>query len=76
MSGAMAQELLRMGGARVVLTTAPSGRAIAPLIGGIGRNGQLLVVAAPPDSTECFLASLIEGTRSIQGCVAKRKLIC
>jgi D-arabinose 1-dehydrogenase-like Zn-dependent alcohol dehydrogenase len=56
-----------MGGARVVLTTAPSGRAIASIIGGIGINGQLLVVSAPPDSTDIYLASLIGGTRSIQG---------
>lgn len=62
-----AQELLRMGGARVVLTTAPSGRAIASLIGGIGRNGQLLIVAGPPDATDLYLASLIRGSRSIQG---------
>src|SRR5712692_99743 len=62
-----AQELLRMGGARVVLATAPSGKAIASIIGGIGINGQLLVVAAPPDSTDLYLASLIGGTRSIQG---------
>ena len=62
-----AQELLRMGGARVVLTTATSGRAIASIIGGIGANGQLLVVGAPPDATELYLASLIGGTRSIQG---------
>jgi D-arabinose 1-dehydrogenase-like Zn-dependent alcohol dehydrogenase len=66
-AGDPAQELLRLGGARVVLTTAPSGRAIASLIGGIGINGQLLVVAAPPDSTELYLASLIGGTRAIQG---------
>lgn len=62
-----AQELLRMGGARVVLTTAPSGKAIASIIGGVGVNGQLLVVAAPGDATDLYLASLISGTRSIQG---------
>src|SRR5258708_29924549 len=62
-----AQELLRMGGARVVLATAPSGRAIASIIGGIGANGQLLVVAAPPDATELYLASLIGGSPSLQG---------
>lgn len=62
-----AQELQRRGGARVVLTTAPSGKAIGSIIGGIGVNGQLLVVAAPPDATEIYLASLIGGTRSIQG---------
>ncbi len=62
-----AQELMRRGGARVVLTTAPSGKAIGSIIGGIGANGQLLVVAAPSDATEIYLASLIGGNRSIQG---------
>lgn len=62
-----AQELMRWGGARVVLTTAPSGKAIGSIIGGIGANGQLLVVAAPPDATDLYLASLIGGNRSIQG---------
>jgi len=62
-----AKELLRMGGARVVLATAPSGRAMASIIGGIGINGQLLVVAAPSDATNLYLSSLIGGTRSIQG---------
>ncbi len=61
------QELLRMGGARVMLATAPSGQAIASTIGGIGSNGQLLIVAAPSDATNLYLASLISGTRSIQG---------
>jgi len=56
-----------MGGARVVLATAPSGKAIASLVGGIGINGQLLVVAGPGDATEIYLASLIGGSRSIQG---------
>jgi alcohol dehydrogenase/propanol-preferring alcohol dehydrogenase len=62
-----AQELLRLGGARVVLATAPSGQAIGSVIGGVGMNGQLLIVAAPPDATEIALASLIGGNRSIQG---------
>lgn len=62
-----AQALLAMGGARVVLATAPSGKALASILGGIGTNGQLLVVAAPHDATELFLASLIGGNRSIQG---------
>lgn len=62
-----AQELLRMGGARVVLATAPSGEALASTINGIGANGQLLIVAAPRDATELYLASLITGKRAIQG---------
>ncbi len=62
-----ARELLRMGGAHVVLATAPSGPAIGGLIEGLRPNGQLLVVAAPHDATSLMLASLISTTRSIQG---------
>lgn len=62
-----AQELLRRGGARVVLATAPSGKAIGSILGGLGANGQLLVIAAPADATELSLASLIFSTRAIQG---------
>ncbi len=62
-----AQELSRRGGARVVLTTAPNGRAIVSMLGGVGANGQLLVVAVPPDATELSLASLFPGGQSIQG---------
>ncbi|HEX8982146.1 MAG TPA: alcohol dehydrogenase [Ktedonobacterales bacterium] len=61
------QELMRLGGARVVLATAPSGKALGSIIGGVGTNGQLLIVAAPPDATELHLALLIGGIRSIQG---------
>src|SRR5258708_24348791 len=37
------------------------------IINGIGTNGQLLLVAAPHDATELYLASLIGGKRAIQG---------
>jgi D-arabinose 1-dehydrogenase-like Zn-dependent alcohol dehydrogenase len=63
----VAEELRRRGGARVVVATAPSGRAMGAILGGLGANGQLLVIAAPSDATELALASLIGGTRSIQG---------
>ncbi len=62
-----AQELSRMGGARVILATATSGKTFASILNGIGTNGQLLVVAAPSDPTELYLPLLITGRRSIQG---------
>lgn len=62
-----AQELQRLGGAHVVLATAPSGPSIGGLINGLRANGQLLVVASPHDATPLVLASLIASTRSIQG---------
>lgn len=62
-----AHKLLSMGGAHVILATAPSGPAIGGLINGLRPGGQLLVVAAPNDATHLFLALLISGTRAIQG---------
>ncbi len=56
-----------LGGARVVLATAPSGKAIQSILGGLGDNGQLLVVAAAPDAAELNVMSLITGIHAIQG---------
>jgi len=42
-----AQVLARRGGARVILATAPSAQAISSIVGGLGIEGCLLVVAAP-----------------------------
>src|SRR5438309_8412802 len=40
-------ELQKLGGARVILATAPSARAISAVVGGLGVNGYLFVYAAP-----------------------------
>ena len=60
-------ELQRLGGARVVLSTAPSGKAMSPLINGLGPNGVLVVVGAGPDPIEVAPAQLIFGRKRIQG---------
>ena len=62
-----AAELQRRGGARVILATAPSSKAMASLVAGLGVNGKLMVVGAAPDPIEVTPAQLIFGTRSIQG---------
>src|SRR3954453_18241861 len=41
-----ARELQSMGGAQVILTTAPSGKAMSALIDGLGPNGKLIVLGA------------------------------
>jgi propanol-preferring alcohol dehydrogenase len=46
-SGGAAEELQKMGGARVILCTAPNSRAIAELIDGLGRDGKIIIVSAP-----------------------------
>lgn len=62
-----AAELQKLGGARAILATAPSGKAMSGLIDGLGANGQLLVVGASPDNIEVNPVQLIVGKRSIQG---------
>ena len=46
------QALQDMGGARVILATAPSGKAIASLVPALGTDGQLVVVGVTADSGE------------------------
>jgi D-arabinose 1-dehydrogenase-like Zn-dependent alcohol dehydrogenase len=62
-----AAELTKLGGARVILATAPSGKAMSSLIGGLGDNGTLVVVGAGADPIEMPAASLIFGRKRVQG---------
>ena len=41
-----AEELKKLGGAKVILATAPNAKAMAALVGGLGVGGKLLVVGA------------------------------
>jgi len=62
-----AAELQRLGGARVILATAPSGKAMSSLVGGLGANGTLVVVGASTDPIEVSPIQLIFGRKRIQG---------
>lgn len=62
-----AQELQKMGGARVILATAPSGKAMSELIEGLGVDGKLVVLGASTEPIEVSPVQLIRGNRSIQG---------
>jgi D-arabinose 1-dehydrogenase-like Zn-dependent alcohol dehydrogenase len=62
-----AQELQKLGGAKVILATAPSSKAMSELIDGLGPNGKLIVVGATFDPIEVTPAQLIIGSRTIQG---------
>jgi len=65
-----AQELQKLGGARVILATAPSSKAMSALIDGLGPNGKLVVIGAAPDAIEVTPAQLIFGNKTIQGWAA------
>ena len=59
-----------MGGAQVILATAPSSKAMSALIDGLAPNGKLVVVGASLDPIEVTPVQLIFGVRSIQGWAA------
>lgn len=62
-----ADALQKLGGARVILATAPSSKAMSALIDGLGPNGELMVVGAGPDPIEVTPIQLIFGSHTIQG---------
>jgi NADPH:quinone reductase-like Zn-dependent oxidoreductase len=62
-----AQALKKLGGASVILATAPSSKSMSEIFHGLGRNGTLLVVGADMTPIEIPGAALISGRKRIQG---------
>lgn len=60
-------ELKKLGGARVILATAPNAKAISALVDGLSPSGNLLVPAAPNEPLTVSVMSLISGRRSVSG---------
>jgi D-arabinose 1-dehydrogenase-like Zn-dependent alcohol dehydrogenase len=65
-----AQELQKLGGAQVIVATAPNSKAMSELIDGLGPNGKLMVIGATSDPIEVTPAQLINGSKTIQGWAA------
>ena len=63
----VAETLQQMGGAKVILATAPNAKAMSSLIDGLGPNGKLIVVGVEFAPIEVTPVQLISGSRSIQG---------
>ena len=62
-----AAALQKLGGAQVILATAPSSKAMSEVIDGLAPNGKLMVVGATMDPIEVTPVQLISGSRAIQG---------
>jgi D-arabinose 1-dehydrogenase-like Zn-dependent alcohol dehydrogenase len=62
-----AEALQQLGGAQVILATAPSSKAMSEVIDGLAPNGKLMVVGATADSLAVTPIQLITGSRAIQG---------
>jgi alcohol dehydrogenase/propanol-preferring alcohol dehydrogenase len=60
-------ELTKLGGARVVLSTITSGKAMSAVVPGLGVGGTLVVVGAAADPIEVGPFDLIFGSRDVVG---------
>jgi len=63
----VAEELQKLGGAKVVLATAPNAQAMADTIDGLAASGELLVVGAPAEPMPVSIVPLLLARRAIQG---------
>jgi D-arabinose 1-dehydrogenase-like Zn-dependent alcohol dehydrogenase len=61
-----AAELLKLGGAKVILATATSGDAMSAVQGGVAVNGTLLIVGAA-ESMQVSPLSMLLGCRAVKG---------
>jgi D-arabinose 1-dehydrogenase-like Zn-dependent alcohol dehydrogenase len=61
------EALKKLGGAQVILATAPSSKAMSELVDGLAPNGTLMVVGASFDPIEVTPPQLIFGSKRIQG---------
>jgi len=65
--GDPAAQLTALGGARVILATAPSGNWGSTLVNGLGRQGELIALGASMDPIQVSSMQLIGQTRSVRG---------
>jgi D-arabinose 1-dehydrogenase-like Zn-dependent alcohol dehydrogenase len=61
-------ELQKLGGASVILATAPNAQAISGLVDGLAPSGKLLIPAAPQEPLSINVFPLIMKRSSVAGC--------
>jgi D-arabinose 1-dehydrogenase-like Zn-dependent alcohol dehydrogenase len=66
-AGPPAQALQKMGGAHVILATAPDSKSMSAVVDGLGPNGTLMIVGAGFESLTVTPLQLIGGKKSIRG---------
>lgn len=63
----VAQELKKLGGAKVILATVTASKAMSATIEGLGIDGKLIVLGVTPEALEISPLSLIMKRSSVQG---------
>jgi D-arabinose 1-dehydrogenase-like Zn-dependent alcohol dehydrogenase len=62
-----AAELLKLGGAKIILATVTSGKAMSVVLGGLGVNGKLIVLGAADEPLEVNGGPMLVRRQSIVG---------
>jgi len=62
-----AAELLKLGGAKVIVATVTDGRAMSAVLGGLGVNGKLIILGVPAHPLEISALPMMLGRRSVAG---------
>jgi D-arabinose 1-dehydrogenase-like Zn-dependent alcohol dehydrogenase len=65
-----AEVLQTLGGAKLILATAPDSKAMSKLVNGLGPNGKLVVIGVSFDPIEIAPVQLIGGSKSVEGWTA------
>ena len=62
-----ADELMKLGGARTILCTAPNSKAISELVNGLARGGQLIIITFVNEPLQISPIALMRAVRSVSG---------
>lgn len=63
----VAEALQNLGGAKVIMATAPSAKAINPLIRGLGADGELIVAAVSDEKLDWSAMDFLMGPNAVKG---------
>jgi D-arabinose 1-dehydrogenase-like Zn-dependent alcohol dehydrogenase len=61
------EELVKLGGAKIILGTVPSGKAMGEVLGGMAVNGKLIMIGVSDEALEVPPTLFISGRRSVVG---------
>jgi D-arabinose 1-dehydrogenase-like Zn-dependent alcohol dehydrogenase len=61
------EELVKLGGAKIILGTVPSGKAMGAVLGGLAVNGKLIMIGVSDEALEVPPTLFILGRRSVVG---------
>jgi D-arabinose 1-dehydrogenase-like Zn-dependent alcohol dehydrogenase len=63
----VAETLQLLGGARIILATVPSAKAMSAAIGGLGTNGKLMIIGWSEEPVEVPIPQFIARRNTVQG---------